>query len=635
MQNLGQKNASEPLLGSLRKLPGYCKELQTHTQREEHSHFLVQNYCQMSEVSMAVIKPEMMKTYIWLQTTDGSIQEVEQEVAMFCPIISQEINKGMGSSKNYPISLPQRVSPAMLSLILDYCRFHQVPGRSNKEHKSFDEKFIRTDTKRLCELASAADSLKLKPLVDLTSRALARVIEGKTPEEIREIFHLPDDLTEEEKLEPMKNTTNDPQIRLLNRLNAKKRKQLKEREKLKNVDVEESVDDHSVDDRSEDPRASYKKVGALLRSEQAHLLMRWVPRCTGFDDLTPHLPDNSLRISDHSHRYKASLGCVWSRWKSVNEGVKTSKHKKKNRKRKDQQQRPACSNEAHKEESNGVNSVCHNEMDGKFIPTDLSRLQDVGDTTFIEFDDGDIDDEIDPELKEKIDREVEDFARRLNSDWPERMQEILSLGQERGPVSTSINGNGSLGRYAKNEFFFFPVEIFGRLSSSLTLFFNFSSFLTLFFHLMWFRYFYTTRIEPEALILAISKISSATTLLIKRRRKCGPKGKPWASGAPIRGRVVYNEKYKLRKSFVLEGKEMVQREGEEEIKVNKTRYGWVGRGVEPIGGDFHNLGKTFVFFFFEKDRFDKVPDDDGVPSIPSPFQRVELEFCFTCYIVHS
>lgn len=55
---------------------------------------------------------------------------------------------------------------------------------------------MRMDTKRLCELTSAADSLQLKPLVDLTSRALARVIEGKTPEEIRDIFHLPDDLTE-------------------------------------------------------------------------------------------------------------------------------------------------------------------------------------------------------------------------------------------------------------------------------------------------------------------------------------------------------------------------------------------------------------------------------------------------------
>lgn len=65
-----------------------------------------------------------------------------------------------------------------------------------QERKAFDEKFVKTDTKRLCELASAADGLQLKSLVDLTSRALARMIEGKTPEEIRETFHLPDDLTE-------------------------------------------------------------------------------------------------------------------------------------------------------------------------------------------------------------------------------------------------------------------------------------------------------------------------------------------------------------------------------------------------------------------------------------------------------
>jgi hypothetical protein len=65
-----------------------------------------------------------------------------------------------------------------------------------QERKSFDEKFVRIETERLCELTSAADSLQLKPLVDLTSRALARIIEGKTPEEIRDIFHLPDDLTE-------------------------------------------------------------------------------------------------------------------------------------------------------------------------------------------------------------------------------------------------------------------------------------------------------------------------------------------------------------------------------------------------------------------------------------------------------
>ncbi|CAI0470341.1 unnamed protein product [Linum tenue] len=335
----------------------------------------------MSEVDMAVIKPEMMKSYIWLQTADGSIQQVEQEVAMFCPMICHEIiQKGMGSSKNYAISLPQRVSPAMLSLILDYCRFHQVPGRSNKERKSFDEKFIRMDTKRLCELTSAADSLQLKPLVDLTSRALARIIEGKTPEEIREIFHLPDDLTEEEKLEPLKNTTDDPRIRLLNRLYAKKRKELKERQKQKNIEVEEErVDERSVDD-----------LLSFINGENAD-----------------------------------------------SKGVATSKNKKKNRRRKDPQKSTSIDHARGDNESHSTLS-------------ETSKLQDVEDDIFyhkVELDDVDIDDEIDPALKEEIDREVEDFARRLNSDWPERMQELLSLGQEKSPVHFSINGNGSLRKH--------------------------------------------------------------------------------------------------------------------------------------------------------------------------------------------
>jgi S-phase kinase-associated protein 1 len=84
-----------------------------------------------------------MKSYIWLQTADGSFQRVEEEVAMFCPMICREIiQAGMGSSKNHAISLPQRVNPAILGLILDYCRFHQVPGHSNKVLLSFVFHFL-------------------------------------------------------------------------------------------------------------------------------------------------------------------------------------------------------------------------------------------------------------------------------------------------------------------------------------------------------------------------------------------------------------------------------------------------------------------------------------------------------------
>jgi hypothetical protein len=74
--------------------------------------------------------------------------------------------------------------------------YHSTNFLHLQERKSFDEKFVRIDTEKLCKLASAALGLQLRPLVDLTCGALARIIGGKTPDEVRDIFHLPDDLTE-------------------------------------------------------------------------------------------------------------------------------------------------------------------------------------------------------------------------------------------------------------------------------------------------------------------------------------------------------------------------------------------------------------------------------------------------------
>ena len=134
------------------------------------------------------------------------------QVALLSPFIRDLILlDGASVCKDAPLVLPKQVGADVLQLTLEYCRFHRAAGRSDKarpacyaaaqphcslqERKLFDERFVKLDTRRLCELTSAADALGLKHLVDLTSRALARVIEGKSPEEIRETFHLPDDLT--------------------------------------------------------------------------------------------------------------------------------------------------------------------------------------------------------------------------------------------------------------------------------------------------------------------------------------------------------------------------------------------------------------------------------------------------------
>lgn len=339
---------------------------------------------------------QVAKTFIWLETAEGFQEEVEQEVAMLCPLICREaLQKGKGTSRKLAIILPPQVSSNVLRLILEYCRFHQVPGRSNKERKLFDERFIRLDTKKLCELTSAADSLQMKPLVDLTSRALARIIEGKTPEEIRETFHLPDDLTEEEKLEPLKNTTDDPRIRLLNRLYARKRKELQDKERLKGMDNEEGLqDERSV----EDLLSFINGVGEDCKSIKRG-------KCK----------------KRRNRRKKESLKG------QLSENTSGSKMKM-----------ISCEDIDSREIQPSSWACLSSKMD---LRRSDSTLDEEGFAFEAEFD---VDDDLDPLVKEELDREVEDFARRLNSDWPERkrMQEFLAASsQERrqlGPMSLRV-----------------------------------------------------------------------------------------------------------------------------------------------------------------------------------------------------
>lgn len=97
-----------------------------------------------------------MKSYIWIQTSDGTVQEVEQGIAMLCPYIAHEMSAGLGSSKTNPISLSSRVKPNSLSLIFDYCRFHGLPGRSNKVRLVFTFSCFRC----LCHLLAFESVVK-------------------------------------------------------------------------------------------------------------------------------------------------------------------------------------------------------------------------------------------------------------------------------------------------------------------------------------------------------------------------------------------------------------------------------------------------------------------------------------------
>ena len=59
--------------------------------------------------------------------------------------------------------------------------------------------FVDRDQETIFRLIIAADKLNIKPLVDLTCAAVAAMIKGKSPEEIRATFNIVNEFTPEEE----------------------------------------------------------------------------------------------------------------------------------------------------------------------------------------------------------------------------------------------------------------------------------------------------------------------------------------------------------------------------------------------------------------------------------------------------
>ncbi|GBG71485.1 hypothetical protein CBR_g8901 [Chara braunii] len=395
----------------------------------------------------AVVKASEVvpKGTVWLETVDGDVEEVERDVAVLSPVIHRDMLRfGRGSSRESPIVLPKQVSSGVLKLILEYCRFHKVHGRSDKERKLFDERFIRLDTRRLCELTSAADSLDMKPLVDLTSRALARMIEGKTAEEIRETFHLPDDLTEEEKLEPVKNATDDPRIRLLNRLYARKREELQKKKVLKGGSAD--TDDKPRDERSVDDLLSFIENEGMSEGKKAGKGKKRKNRRK-----KEQVDEQSLTLLEDDKEKGKRKGFARSDEGSSNGCRSSSRHEAASGmySLENGQEGSSCL----AEQVTGAGRTVRHPLTGTLalLPSGAGEGETPEDDVIFDEAEFDDDDGMDPAMREKLDREVADFARRLNSDWQDRMQELLALASSSHEMRQRAMGgsNSLLGQSAR------------------------------------------------------------------------------------------------------------------------------------------------------------------------------------------
>jgi S-phase kinase-associated protein 1 len=99
--------------------------------------------------------------------------------------------------------------------------------------KVWDEKFVRLEPGELCELASAAYHLEIKPLVDLTCKAIAKLLKGKPPAEIRRTFNILYDFSPGDDVPPP--TTRD---KLRTKLHNKQKEKNSSNKLLENTPVD-------------------------------------------------------------------------------------------------------------------------------------------------------------------------------------------------------------------------------------------------------------------------------------------------------------------------------------------------------------------------------------------------------------
>ncbi|KAF8117572.1 hypothetical protein N665_0009s0092 [Sinapis alba] len=139
---------------------------------------------------------------ITLTSSDGENFEIEEAVAREFEIVANMIEDDCASG-SIPLA---NVTAKDLSAAIEYCKTHVEAGsvENNEEAadklKKWDEDFLANyDNAMIFNLMLAANYLNCKGLLNLTCQKVADNIKDLQPEEVREIFKIENDFTEEEE----------------------------------------------------------------------------------------------------------------------------------------------------------------------------------------------------------------------------------------------------------------------------------------------------------------------------------------------------------------------------------------------------------------------------------------------------
>ncbi|XP_027364812.1 SKP1-like protein 1 [Abrus precatorius] len=149
-----------------------------------------------------------------VKCSEGEVLEVEEALVNASPTMKRLIEEKYSKSENNIIITLPEISIQILSKIIDFMNKHaddvDDPSKASKSDKeslnNWDTEFIKVDVDTLYDLILGAHYLKIQKLLDLGCKTVADKMKGKTPEEIRQIFDIKNDFSDEEEKE-IRNTS--------------------------------------------------------------------------------------------------------------------------------------------------------------------------------------------------------------------------------------------------------------------------------------------------------------------------------------------------------------------------------------------------------------------------------------------
>ncbi|XP_041448964.1 S-phase kinase-associated protein 1 [Drosophila obscura] len=153
---------------------------------------------------------------IRLESSDGVVFDTDAETAKCSGTIKNMLeNCSLEEEEEQPFIPVPNVNSTTLKKILIWAKYHQhdVPAPADDPNKQdgkpeeyfisqWDADFLSTiDQGTLFELIMAANYLDIRALMNAACQTVANMIKGHTPDEIRLIFNIPRDPTEEDAFE--------------------------------------------------------------------------------------------------------------------------------------------------------------------------------------------------------------------------------------------------------------------------------------------------------------------------------------------------------------------------------------------------------------------------------------------------